>query len=43
MIEGEKYTILATLVDQGKQEIAKEKAADAINALSGDECHGGAI
>ncbi|MCA9247846.1 MAG: substrate-binding domain-containing protein [Planctomycetales bacterium] len=32
VIEGEKYTILATLVDQGKQEVAKEKAADAINA-----------
>jgi ribose transport system substrate-binding protein len=30
-IEGEKYTILATLTDQGKQERAKEKAADAIN------------
>ena len=32
-IKGEKYTILATLVDQGKQEVAKQKAADAINAF----------
>ncbi|NIL97439.1 MAG: substrate-binding domain-containing protein [Planctomycetales bacterium] len=30
-IEGEKYTILGTITDQGKHEVAKEKAADAIN------------
>ncbi|NIP87084.1 MAG: substrate-binding domain-containing protein [Planctomycetales bacterium] len=30
-IEGEKYTILGTLTDQGKHEVAQEKAADAIN------------
>lgn len=30
-IEGDKYTILGTITDQGKHEVAKEKAADAIN------------
>ncbi len=31
-IKGDKYTILGTLTDQGKPEVAKQKAADAINA-----------
>ncbi len=30
-IAGEKYTILATLTDQGKPEVAKQKAEDALN------------
>lgn len=32
-ITGEKYEILDTLTDQGKTEVAKQKAADAINAF----------
>jgi ribose transport system substrate-binding protein len=32
-IKGEKYEILDTLTDQGKTEVAKQKAADAINAF----------
>ena len=31
VIEGEKYTILGTITDQGKHDVAKRKAADAIN------------
>ena len=34
VIRGEKYTILATLTDQGKPEVCKEKAEDAINTYS---------
>jgi ribose transport system substrate-binding protein len=33
VIKGEKYEILDTLTDQGKTEVAKQKAADAINAF----------
>ena len=33
VIKGEKYEILDTLTDQGKPEVAKQKAADAINAF----------
>ncbi|SVC64709.1 uncharacterized protein METZ01_LOCUS317563, partial [marine metagenome] len=33
IIKGEKYEILDTLTDQGKSEVAKQKAADAINAF----------
>jgi ribose transport system substrate-binding protein len=31
-VVGEKFTVLDTLTDQGKHEVAKQKAADAINA-----------
>lgn len=31
VISGDKYTILGTLTDQGKQEVAQQKAEDAIN------------
>jgi ribose transport system substrate-binding protein len=34
VIKGDKYTILGTITDQGKHEVAKEKAADAITANS---------
>ena len=33
VIKGDKYEILDTLTDQGKTEVAKQKAADAINAF----------
>ncbi len=33
-IKGEKYTILATLTDQGKPEVAKQKTEDALNTYS---------
>ena len=32
VLEGDKYTILGTQLDQGKQERCKEKAADSLNA-----------
>lgn len=31
-IQGEKYTIIATITDQGKKELAQSKAEDALNA-----------
>ena len=33
VIKGEKYTILGTYTDQGKEDVAQRKAADAINAF----------
>lgn len=38
VIEGEKYSILATLTDQGKPEVAKQKAEDAINTYTDMNC-----
>ncbi|MDA0657936.1 MAG: sugar-binding protein [Planctomycetota bacterium] len=34
LVSGDKYTILATLTDQGKPEVAKQKAEDAINTYA---------
>lgn len=40
-IAGEKYTILATLTDQGKPEVAKQKAEDALNTYPNIDCFAG--
>ena len=37
-IVGEKYTVLATLTDQGKPDIAKQKPEDAINTYTDVNC-----
>lgn len=37
-IVGDKYTILATLTDQGKPEVAKQKAEDALNTWPEADC-----
>ena len=37
-IQGDKYTILATLTDQGKPEVAKQKAEDALNTWPEADC-----